>query len=52
VLTSLLNPFPIMNHVSNVPSVLSLAILVVLAPLYVEKLPPTTIFPSAWTAID
>jgi hypothetical protein len=46
--TSLLNEDQMLKEVSNVPSVLSLAILVVVAPLYVPKLPPTTIFPSHW----
>lgn len=47
-----MNPFPIVNEVSNVPSVLSLAILDVAAPLYEVKSPPTMILPLDWIARD
>jgi hypothetical protein len=40
-----------LKEVSNVPSVLSLAILLALEPLYLKKFPPTMIFPSVCMAI-
>jgi hypothetical protein len=45
-----LNPHQMLKEVSLVPSVLSLTILLVVAPLYIPKAPPATIFPSTWIA--
>jgi hypothetical protein len=42
------NEDQMLKEVSFVPSILSLAILFVLEPLYVVKYHPTTIFPSDW----